>query len=1085
MVGIGAAGERTWATPEITGVGRVPMHAPLVPYPDVPSARSGDPTASPWYRLLDGTWRFLLVDRPEDVTDDLLTPHTDDSEAAGWSPIAVPGNWTMQGWDRPHYTNIRMPFRGEPPDVPVDNPTGVYRTSVTIPKDWRGRRIVLRVNGAESVLYVHVDGVAVGMGKDSRLPSEFDITAHVAPGRTATIACTVVRWSDASWVEDQDHWWMAGLHRGVELYATDRTWLADVHTDASLADDLTTGTLAVNATVGFADRVEAGWTVAARLETLGGKLVRHLEPIFPGLEQVPHQRVPYLFSGHRVTLSCEVPDVDRWTAERPELSRVVVSLLDPDGEVREVVAQRVGFRRVEVRDRMLLINGQPVLILGVNRHDHHPERGKAVTVDDMRDDLVAMKRHNLNAVRCSHYPNDHRFYDLCDELGLYVIDEADIESHAVNTSLCHDPRYAAAIVDRVSRMVLRDRNHACIIAWSLGNESGYGAAHDAAAAWVRRIDPTRPLHYEGPLMFDLHADAPVTDIVCPMYASIDEIVEWSERGADTRRPLILCEFSHAMGNSNGSLADYVRAFESHAGLQGGFIWEWKDHGLRQTLPDGRQRYAYGGQFGDSPHDANFVADGLMSADLVPHPAMAEVAYVARPVAVSATRTDLRHKRLRIRNRRWFDDLTDLRAAWVLTVDGVAVDRGVLDVPPIAPQAEISVALPVDRPAVDPGQEAHLTVTWTLASGTLWAARGHVVAWDQLTLVTPTGRRGALGAGGDVTALHPTRDRAARTTTVNVGALTVVVDEAAAVVGSLQVDGRELLSRGPTAELWRAAIDNDGIKLFAQSDDAWWAMQNDRVLSRWLAWGLDRLERIPLGTKIARTPLGLPHITLRSELVGATDEVRIAHRQVLTVRANGELVFEESVRVPKAIDDLPRVGVRLHLAEGFDVVECLAAGPHENHTDRQDAATVTRWRNHIDDEPLPYLMPQHHGTRTGTRWVALEQEGSDALGVLLARVGDDLRLDPDLQVAVRRTTPDDLWRAVDQTEVVPRREAVVELDVAHRGVGTGSCGPDTLPRYRTGGGTYRWRWVLRPYRVAGTDLGALARLGPSAPLTGHG
>ena len=937
---------------------------------------------------------------------------------------------------------------------------------------------MLRVNGAESVLYVHVDGRPVALSKDSRLPCEVDLTDHVTPGRRTTLALAVVRWSDASWIEDQDHWWMAGLHRSVELYATGHTHLADVHGDAGLDDDLVTGTLAVTTTVGFdrrtpTGRVAPGWTVAAHLETLGGRRVVELAPALPGAEAVPSLLAPYLFDGHVVHLSARVPDVARWSAEEPNLYRVVVSLTDPDGEVVEVVAQRVGFRRVEVGGNELRINGQPVLILGVNRHDHDPDRGKAVTLEGMRADLELMKRHNVNAVRCSHYPNDHRFLDLCDEYGLYVIDEANVESHAVNTSLCHDPRYRDAIVDRVARMVLRDRSHACIVAWSLGNESGYGAAHDAAAAWVRRVDPTRPLHYEGALMFDLHADAPVTDIVCPMYASIDEIVAWATSGRDRRRPLILCEFSHAMGNANGSLDDYVEAFEAHHGLQGGFVWEWKDHGIRQVLPDGTERFAYGGQLGDVPNDANFVADGLVSPDLVPHPAMAELAHVARPVATTATPARLRRRQVLVRNRQWFRDLSWLRSEWEVTVDGRRVQRGRLDPPDVGPRAEVVVDVPFDRPDLRPGQEAHLTLRWRTRRATTWAPAGHEVAHDQLALpwAPPTARPEAAPRGGwpVVEVERPAGEPGLAV--ARVGDLEVVVDEHAAVLGAVRSRGVEVLASPPEARLWRAALDDDGIKLFVGSDDPWWALQVEgQVLGRWLAWGLDRLQRRAVGARGGRTAEGWPRWTLRSELVAPDGAVRAEHRQIVVVHPSGELRLDERVVVPRELDDLPRVGVSLLLGYGFDRLERLCLGPDENHTDRRAAAVAGRWSSAVDDEVLPYLMPQHHGTRTGTRWVALEQSGRGRVGVLLA--GVDV---PDLQVAVRRTTSEDLWLAVDATEVRHRREAVVELDVAHRGVGTGACGPDALPAHRVGGGTHRWRWALRPYRPGVEDPGDLARL----------
>ncbi len=459
-----------------------------------------------------------------------------------------------------------------------------------------------------------------------------------------------------------------------------------------------------------------------------------------------------MFTGHTVTANFELPTCHAWSAEDPHRYTVTCELLAPTGEVAETAEVHVGCRRVEVRDRQLLVNGQPIWVFGVNRHDHHPDRGKALTTDDLRADLVAMRAHNITAVRTSHYPNDSAFYDLCDELGMYVIDEANIESHAYNTSLCHDPRYRAAFVERGARMVQRDRNHPSIIAWSLGNESGYGANHDALAAWIRRADPTRPLHYEGAVF---HGDGTVpppdrlvmnpnwvdgglhaSDLVCPMYPGIEAIREYGASGVGSR-PLIMCEYSHAMGNSNGSLADYWDVITSTPGLQGGFIWEWKDHGLRQKLADGTTRLAYGGDFDDKPNDGNFVADGLMSADLAPHPAMREVAWVYRPVTVSLAGSGAR-RRLVVGNRRSFTDLRDLVATWELLVDGEVVGKGRLALPAVGPHSEVHVPLPCTVPARG---EAFLSVRWTQRRASWFAPAGHLVAWDQMEL-----RSGACGRG---------------------------------------------------------------------------------------------------------------------------------------------------------------------------------------------------------------------------------------------------------------------------------------------------------------------------------------------------
>ncbi|MHB1137333.1 MAG: glycoside hydrolase family 2 TIM barrel-domain containing protein, partial [Microthrixaceae bacterium] len=576
--------------PGLTSVSRLPMRSSVHVFDDEPSARMGEPTCS---IPLDGAWSFTMFDRPERVRRvDLLDP----AGAAGRQQ--VPGSWTLQdlGGDRvdgtrsvdpPHYTNVVMPFDLDPPAVPDANPTGVYLRDLRVPRDWRGGRTVLRVGAAESVVQVFLDGELVGAGTDSRLPSEFDLTAFVRAGRRHTLALVVTKWSAQSWVEDQDQWWHGGLQRGDTVHPTAPTHLAAVQVlpglasaDApQLAGVATTGTLQLDVRVEGPGTRASGWTVEARVEPLGGARTlastgRLEVRLWDGTSTVAALLSGMFVDPGVVRARLEVPGVRPWSHEQPDRYRVLVVLRDPDGATVQVHPAVVGFRSVEVADNELRINGSPVLLHGVNLHEHDPDRGRAVTRETTRADLELMKAHNLNAVRAAHYPHDEHLAELCDELGLYLVDEANVESHARQRSLCHDPRYTTTILERIVRMVQRDAHHPSIIMWSLGNESGDGAVHEAAAAWIRRTDPTRPVHYEGPLMHDLYADAPATDVVCPMYTSIDDVVAWARSGRDRRRPLILCEYSHAMGNSNGSLSDYWDAFETEHGLQGGFIWEW-------------------------------------------------------------------------------------------------------------------------------------------------------------------------------------------------------------------------------------------------------------------------------------------------------------------------------------------------------------------------------------------------------------------------------------------------------------------------------------------------------------------------------
>ncbi|HKX45156.1 MAG TPA: glycoside hydrolase family 2 TIM barrel-domain containing protein, partial [Planctomycetota bacterium] len=677
-------GARTWTDPEQVGFAKLRARSPLIPFPDAESARSGRRERSPWFHSLDGRWRFLLCPRPETAPERFVAPDFDDSD---WRTVEVPGNWTLQGTgDAPHYTNIQMPFPGRPPEVPERNPTGLYRLRFLAPASFAGRRVVLHFGGTESVLYVWLNGHAIGMSKDSRLPAEFDVTDRLEAGENL-LAVMVVRWSDATYVEDQDHWFMAGLHREVHLYATERFHVADVRVRASLDDSYRNGTLDLLVELGAPSRVEPAHRIRYQLfDPRGSRVFRR-----PREKPIAAAGNPYLFRGYTAQGSETIASVKAWSSEAPQLYTLVVELLDAEGRVVEAVSVRIGFRRVEIRRRELLINGRPVLIKGVNRHDHHDVRGKALSREDLLADVVRIKQWGFNAVRTAHYPNDPHFYDLCDEHGLYVVDEANIESHAFLASLCHDPRYARAFVERGVRMVLRDKNHPSIILWSLGNESGYGPPHDAMAGWIRHYDPTRPLHYEGALRFRLDAPGPATDVVCPMYSEIDALVAWAKQGRG-ERPLILCEYSHAMGNSCGGLADYWAAFRRHRGLQGGFVWDWKDQGLACVDEAGRPYWAYGGDFGDVPNDANFCCNGLCAPDGSPHPSLFECRKLFEPVRVTAG--DLRRGRIVVHNDQDFTDLTWLEAIFEVSVDGRVTQRGRLPRLAIAPGAARAFTLPL-------------------------------------------------------------------------------------------------------------------------------------------------------------------------------------------------------------------------------------------------------------------------------------------------------------------------------------------------------------------------------------------------------
>ncbi len=1037
-----------WEMPECFELNRLPMHASFDHHPDVDSARNA---ASAWRIDFVPQWRFRLLSSPHDAPADFTARDYSDDD---WALVDVPGNWTMQGFDAPHYTNVVMPFALDPPHVPEVNPTGLYRTAFTLPRRLAGKRLVLHMGGAESVLLVWLNGAFVGLAKDSRLPSEFDVTAHVRRGRNV-LAAMVIRWSDASYLEDQDHWWMAGIHRQCYLYATNAPYVADVRVTADWLGNRR-GRLAVEVDVGGAPD---GAVVRAQLETLRGRRVgRAMEAVVPRFRShsLRAQLVSsVLFEGATVRLGGEL-SVDPWHHERPTRYRLTIELVGSSGACLGATAVHVGFRRVEVRDRALLINGERVLIYGVNRHDHHPSRGKTVTIDDMREDLVLMKRFNFNAVRTCHYPNDARLYDLADELGLYVIDEANVESHARQRSLCHDPRYRAAIEARFMRMVARDRNHPSIIAWSLGNEAGYGDVHEGMAAWSRSTDPTRPVHYEGGFQVAwprFHGDSlarmqqrvgidhPATDIVCPMYPSIADLAAFDRRYRGDK-PLIMCEYSHAMGNSNGSLKDYWDLIESSRGLQGGFIWDWIDQGLDTTNADGLHYWGFGGDFGDEPNDANFCINGLVWPDRSPHPGIWEHHRIASPIR--ATRDG---GRIRIENRSSFSDTAafQVRALWL--IDGVVAATHDVPLRPIPPRRTRAVAVAQPRLEVLPGSELVLRLVYTLRRATPWAPVGHQVGWDEWLVTRKRSRQRMRKVALQID------DRCVR------GADFELRFDARGELRRWRVAGGDVLANTPRLDLWRAPTDNDGIKLRDPPGG---------VLAKWLAWGLPTLRGRMLRVRSVRARDRL-RIERALEYRLRNGKAPVRAQQRCTVLADGSVLLEHVVTVPKGAADLPRIGLALGLVDEFDRVAYYGRGPEENYGDRKYGYPLGRYQGGIDDEYVPYIVPQEHGNHTDVRWCAVE---SAHMGLLCQPASP-------AQFSVSRYSDNALFAARHGVDLERDDCVHLHLDYAQRGVGTGACGPDTLPAYRIASGRHEFRWWIRPYRL-GEDPGRMARDGIPRP-----
>lgn len=848
-----------WNNPQLVGRNQEPAHATLIPYATVAEALAGKRLASPFVQLIDGAWAFHCAPNPAAAPADFFQKAYD---AAAWHRTMVPGNWQLQPgytekgvnkYDPPIYTNITYPFDiSKLPAVPADdNPTGSYRTTFTVPAAWDGRQIFLTFDGVDSAFHLWINGHEVGYSQDSRLPAEFNITRYLQPGENL-LAVRVYRWSAGSYLEDQDFWRLSGIYRHVYLWSTPTLHIRDftVRTDLDAAyHDATLGV--VVALHNYGESAADGYTLEAQLYDAAE------QPLFTEPLTSP---VTVAATGElSVSLSTVLTNPHKWSDEDPYLYTLLLTLKDAAGTTVEIESCRVGFRQVEIKDGQLHVNGKPILVKGVNRHEHDPDTGHWVTEEAMIRDIQIMKQFNINAVRTAHYPNQPRWYELCDEYGIFVLDETNIESHGVWDRLAKDSIWEENFVDRIRNMIERDKNHACIIGWSLGNESGYGPNHDAMAAWTREREPTRPLHYHPA------EEAPATDIIGPMYPSVARIIELAQK--DDHRPIIMCEYAHSMGNSTGNLKEYWEAVHAHKRLQGGFIWDWMDQGIRRFTEEGVEWFAYGGDFGDTPNDKNFCFNGLLAANQVPHPGLWEYKKILQPVRIDAI--DLAAGTFTIHNDYRFLDLSHLTIAWQLAEDGIAIDEGLLSCLHTAPEQSDTITIPYTL-SDDTTGEIWLTISLQQRDATPLLPAGHEIAWAQFQLretSTSLPSTGSTSTSSVNDGLQYQADEHGIVVTNDLFQLTF--DKPTARITGYERNGTALLLAGPRWQFWRAPTDND--------DNTW---GDQKMAIRWRELGLHTLQEEVVNVNATANENGTVQIAVQSKLVGQVDLAKVAEQSWL-------------------------------------------------------------------------------------------------------------------------------------------------------------------------------------------------------------
>ena len=1037
-----------WQDPAIVGVNKEPAHATFTIYPDEAQAKAGTREASPFYQSLNGDWKFFWVPKPADRPAGFYRPAFDDSS---WKTIRVPSNWQFEGYDVPIYVNITYPWGvPDPPHIPANNnPVGSYRTRFTVPSSWAGRDVFVTFGGVESAFYLWVNGNRVGYSEDSRLPAEFNITKYLKDGENL-LAVEVYRWSDASYLEDQDFWRLSGIFRDVTLWSAGPLHVTDVQVRTDFDEAYTNAELKIDAQVRNGSAAAKAFALrAALLDAQGAELARATATV---------AGVP---AGQTVTAAMvqAIGGPKKWTAESPYLYTLILSLVDEGGRVVEAIPQKVGFREVEIADGQLKVNGRPILIKGTNRHEHDADTGHYATVEQMLRDVRLMKRHNLNAVRTSHYPNDPAWYDLCDEYGLYVIDEANIESHGMGYSpgrtLGNNPAWKAAHMDRTARMVERDKNHPSVIIWSLGNEAGDGVNFEATSAWVKQRDPSRPVQYEQA------GRKAHTDIFAPMYMRPKGVADYGAKPQP--KPLIQCEYAHAMGNSTGNFREYWDLFYSNPQLQGGLVWDWVDQGIRTRIPPAGVRQerpertllagpefqfgfrrvdkagtylAYGGDFGplDVPSDFNFCMNGLVNADRDPRPGLLVVKRNYQYVHVKPL--DLAAGAVKVTNWHDFTPLDEVLAGrWAVQADGAAVASGAIPPLKLGPRESRDVTLPLPPITPQPGVEYFLDVSWTLKANAPWGGRlGDEMAYDQFKL--PANRR-AIPAAQTPAATLALAD-GPDSVTVSGQAFAVQFDKAAGTMRSLRYRGTELVQRPLLPDFWRAWTDND---------------RGARLQTKLNVWRLASESWQVQGVRAAQAPDG----SVRVDVDAVIPVISSAYTVAYTIFPSGDIYVAASFTPGlDTLPMLPRFGMQMAMPPGFERVAWLGPGPEETYSDRNEAR-VGRYSGTVDGQWTEYSKPQENGNKSGVRWLAV----TNAKGVGLLAVGM-----PHLSAAVRHYTHEDIWNARHTHELARRPETYVNLDDRQMGVGgDDSWGALAHEPYQLTAKAYSYRFRLRPFATA--------------------
>lgn len=1004
---------KTWENHQIDGINRMPARAHFLTFPSKEKALLNNNRYTHAFKNLNGVWKFMFLDAPEYSPEGFFNS---DFDVTKMDDITVPGNWQLQGYGKMHYSDLWYNFPINPPYVPTENPTGIYKRTFFVEESYRDKKIIIRFCGVDSAYHLWINGKEVGYSKVARNESEFDITDIIRVGEENDVTVRVYQWSDGTYLEDQDMWWESGIFRDVELIGVPKDGINDYKVIADLDDEYKNGIFKVEAFLRTTKEVN----VTFELVDVG--------------ENTVFTKTVVAKEG-KACIDEVIADVNHWTAETPYLYKLFMTVED-DGQIVEVIPQNVGFRNIRLNGETFLVNGVAIKFKGVNRHDYSPQNGRVVSREEIEKDIILMKQFNINAIRTSHYPNSYYLYDLCDEYGMYLIAETDLECHGFELTgdykwITDDPSWELAYVSRMTRMIERDKNHPAIIFWSLGNESAFGCNFRKMTDVAHEMDPTRLVHYEGD--FDVES----ADVYSTMYTWIEnpkkpylmkDIIEKS------KKPHVHCEYCHAMGNGPGNLKDYQDLVYAHDKLQGGFVWEWFDHGIESFTESGEKYYRYGGDFGDDPSNKDFCIDGLIMPDRTPSPGLYEYKKVIEPITTTAV--DIQKGIINLLSRYDFANLDRFNLVYKVMEDDVILQTGFMAVPSIEARANKDITLPYDLSAikVKPGAHYYVNISYQLREDTSYASSGHELATAQFELplykegivVRP---EGILNVEKEHTTLHVKGANFSLDFNLVNGNLMNIVR-----------DGMQVLSKGPRLTLWRAPISND--------------MEIIDKLKKVYFLHLEHEVVMNIDYHMEGNILKVEVDTINSTTNSAW---HFKTKYVYTVCPSGDILIDvegtPSGRVDLAPDMLPRIGVSMHLDKSMEHVRYFGMGPGENYADSKEAAQMGLYANTVDGLFTNYVIPQENGNHMGCKWVSMTNDRG--MGLLASTEGD-------FNFSASWYEDKDLDDAKHTCDLVKRDYIIFNVDYKQNALGTNSCGQWQLDKYRAKFEDFKLSFRLTPF-----------------------